>query len=462
MKKMKLLLALSACAVLAFPATACTPPVNENEFEEGKYNITVACQSEENEEAVMEKLATSYEAKNPDVNVIVKNFGSSDLDGYMQNYAWNEDKLANIVWVPDDKFAPWAAKGHFLDLRPMYEASKETSYELYYESMLHAASYTGEYKPYSVDKSEKHALYYAPRDYNKIGICYNTDLFEDFGIYDLLPEDFSHENWNMDTFITFLQGVSGKIKEAGAAYSASYDAINLFLQWEPVYTSVFKEMGSSGILDANYDLNLKSAENRQILSKLYDELFSDKTMIGTEDGFKQGYTAMTVCVRPVAYTFYSVMKGKVDFLPFPTEAVGAGCSGYAITTRTADKTQKANGVEKTNKELCWDFIKYIISEEGQEVAGEFGTSVPILKSLKDNGSWTKAMNPNLNHSAWLAGEELRLMTYNVFKPDARPSLRSCVDAIINKQQSVDEGTYAKMTGWLDTYTTNFNRVNDLL
>lgn len=453
--KTKKFISLLACTTLALSATACGKPPMTQKEEKGKYNITIACQQEEGEIEVLKTLEAAYEAKNPDVNIIVKDFGGGSLDDYMTNNG-RVNTLADIVWVPDDLFAPWAEKGgFFLDLRELYEASEETAYSNYYESMLHSASYTGEYKPLSEDNSKDYGLYFAPRDYNKIGIAYNTALFKRFGIE--APTDFSREAWNMETFIAFLQDAADKIEASGSANALTYRVISFFLQWEPVYTSVFKELGSDGIVKENGELNLTSEKNREIMRYLYDELFSDETIVGTEMDFKKGYTLMATCVRPVAYTAYQQRQGTIDFLPFPTEAIGAGCSGYAITKSNASKTQTVNGVKKTNKELCWDFIKYVITEEGQEVAGAFGTSVPILKSLEENGAWKTAMPNAKNHSAWLAGEELRLTTYNRYDTEIRTSLRANVGSIFSDLQNKTSGAESKFEKTLSTQTSEFNR-----
>lgn len=452
--KAKKLISLVAGVILACCATACAPPMTQQE-EKGKYNITVACQQEEGEIEVLQKLAEEYEKTHTDVNIIIKDFGGGNLDDYMTNNG-RVKTLADIVWVPDDMFAPWAEKGgFFLDLREFYESSEETAYSNYYESMLHAASYTGEYKPLSESTDAKYGLYYAPRDYNKIGIAYNTQLFQQFGIE--VPTDFSHEAWNMETFIDFLQGVARKIHEKGESYALTYRAISFFLQWEPVYTTVFKEMGGDSIVKEDGTLNLDSENNQQLMRRLYDELFSNETILGTEMDFKKGYTLMATCVRPVAYTAYAQRKGTIDFLPFPAKAIGAGCSGYAITKEKANETQTVNGVTKTNKELCWDFIKYIITEEGQQVAGAFGTSVPVLKSLEASGQWTKAMGEDKNHAAWLAGEELRLTTYNRYATDIRTSLRANVSAIFSALQNKASGSENNFLNTLTLQTSEFNK-----
>ena len=101
--KAKKIISLVACMILACSATACGGPPMTQQEESGKYNITVACQQEEGEIEVLEKLAEEYEKTHTDVNVIVKDFGGGGLDDYMTNNG-RVKTLADIVWVPDDLF----------------------------------------------------------------------------------------------------------------------------------------------------------------------------------------------------------------------------------------------------------------------------------------------------------------------------------------------------------------------
>lgn len=449
---MKIWVACLCVAVFSFATVGCGSPFAKREkWEDGKYNITIACQAKDGETSMLRTLKAAYEAKNPDVNIIISDFGdeSTLLDSYMTNYASMKDKLPMMIWVPDDQFALWAKGGNFIDLRPFYERDASTDYSLYYESMLHAASYSGEFRPtqsYEGDyspasgksDSEAYGLFFAPRDYNKIAIVYNTKLFARFGIQ--VP-DFT-QNWNMNTFISFAQSVADKIKNRGAAYGA-YRALHLFTQWEPVYTTVFKAMGSNGLVQSG-KLVLNDAKNQEIMDTLYDNLYSYDKAISTSDSFKQGTVCMDVICRSDFLNILLTLKDDdgspiADFMPFPAEDIGAGCSGYAITKAHAEETQTLNGVTKTSKELCWDFIKYILSEEGQELAGSTGLLQPILKSLEEDGAWRSAVSKDLNHDAFVAGNELRLTTYNTFDPVNRTKLRGLMIDFFQTLEDKTEG-----------------------
>ncbi len=485
MMKTKKLWALICSGVLSLGALAgCGGGGGNDPFDsgakpvEGKYNLTIACQDEDGEKEILNVLKKAYEKKNPNVNVIIKDFGGDLFTNYMAKYATNQSKLPDVIWMPDDQFAAFAKGGYFLDLRSYYEADASTDYSLYYETMLHTASYTGEFRPTtsytgsyvaetaSTEKSDSadHGLYYAPRDYNKIGIVYNTRLFKQFKIdvptqnEDGTWENTSNGKWDMEALIDLTQNIATAIEGKGAAF-AGYRALNLFLQWEPIYTTIFKAMGSEGLIGTDAFL-VDNEKNKEICDTLYNELFSSKIAIDRNSNFINGTTFMGVVVRPTAYTYSMSLKNEdgstmIDFLPFPAEEIGAGCSGYGILKTHANDEQEIGGVKKLTKDLAWDFIKFVISEEGQEATGELGFTQPILKSLEKNGTWTKAISPDLNHSAWVAGKELRLTSYNHFDPSKRTTLRNIVQAYFQNLSDQQEGAPEKREALIKTYTDDF-------
>lgn len=102
---------------------------------------------------------------------------------------------------------------------------------------------------------------------------------------------------------------------------------------------------------------------------------------------------------------------EVDFLPFPYDYVGVGCTGYAITSLAATRvsehaeTKEGTNEKMTNADYAWLFLKYIVSEEGQNAIGETGMGVPSLMSMKDSGTWMEYGSADLNHEAFVEERE---------------------------------------------------------
>ena len=460
---MKKILATLLSGMTLLSCAACTSPFEDSGVVDGKYNITIAAQDEDGEQEILQILADRYQEINPNVNIVIRDFGGERFERFMARHASLQDELPMIMWAPDDQFAMYAEGGYFLDLRSYYESSAETSYDLYYESMLHAANYWGNYKPLSEDSDPKYGLYFAPRDYNQIAIVCNTKLFNQFGIE--IPD--TSDGWEMSELFELCRNICKKLSESGNKAKA-YRAIKLFAQWEPVYTTMFKALGSDGVIQDG-KLAMDTEQNKAIINKLYEELYGagyyndTNYMIDTADDFNRGTVFMTVVSRPLVLAMSKNLKDAttgeplIDFLPFPAEYVGAGCSGYGIITKHAEEEQTVNGVTKKVKDICWDFIKFVISEEGQELAGSTGFMQPILKSLEAGGAWRSAISSDLNHGAWCQGKELRLTSYNVFEPAKRSSLRNIATTFFQGCADYTKGSPANVGGHIETYVEYFNR-----
>ncbi len=471
MKFKKFAAAMLAGLAIATSATLTScggDPFEDQSEVSGKYNVEVGYVDSDGGKVVLDALKKDYEAKHDDVNIILKSLGSG-FDAYM-NQKWNnKEDLPDVIWMPDNEFSGWAAGGNFVDLRSYYESSADTSYDKYYESMLNCASYSGEFKPLSESSDAKYGIYFAPRDYNKVVIAVNKSLFES---YDVAIPDTSN-GWTMSDFFALCAEINAKITarvNAGGAgaMEASYNRAVFFqLSMEAVYTTMFDSMGSNGIASADGNVLLDSLENAAILSAYYDNITApDYVLSKSASSFQQGQTFMRCIVRPTAVDLKPYLKDNMDFIAFPakkadgTSAIGTGCSGYGICAAHAEDEQTVNGVTKKMKDLAWDFIKYVISEDGQEVAGETGLSVPVLKSLAADGKWRTALGNGVNHDAFLSGDELSLNTFTVFDAKLRSSLRPFITSFFDNMSNPTNGKVGNRETYLTACKTQFKAMYD--
>ena len=463
MNKIKKTIGVFALASSALAIASCGEK-GPTRKEVEKFTITVTCQESDGEITFLESLAEGYMKLNPDRNVIVKNFGGSTFDNYMKSHSFDKQNLGDIIWMPDDYFASFAIGENFVDLRPYYEASSETSYDKYYQSMLHAANYYGEYKPYSVDPSPEAGIYFAPRDYNKPVIVCNTDLFNSAGI--ALPE--VNEGWTLQEFTEFCQTVANTIKTSKHPLVNGAEAIYFNLGWEPIYTTFMNAYGADPVVDSTGHFNLHSEKNCEFLDYMYNNFAKyEKLMCYREESFNDGTCFMRMEVRSAIIENIAKVKDPdtgeayIDFLPMPSDAtthsIGAGCSGYGIIANQAKNVQVCNGEEKTVEELAWDFIKYTISTQGQNDAGKSGGSVPVLKELENSGAW-RQFHPEFNHDAFISGNELRLTTFNIFNPSSscRTSLRASISSIFSKTMDKSLGSAEQRNNWMPGIRDQFD------
>ena len=467
-----------------------------------KYEITIACSAEMGEQVVLEKLIAAYEEKNPDVEIVLETFSDNGFEQYMLGVAADLESSANIIWTSDTYHSDWDV--YFTDLRPYYESSAETDYSLYYETTLDAAStngyfkptknYTGAFRSDDLDADSdgyedyanhsEYGLYYAPREFSKPTILCNTYLFGELddayettykevnGVTEM-PSDYvstrvrlqeiaSGADWDsLDDLTEFTRFLAERIyyivynttdRTLGRKWT-NRAVLDLSLEWEPVYTTVMNELGVDLIGD---DGGLQLEQYEAQLEALHNAMFptdNEELSYYTMDSgleFSTGNLLMTVCSRPVVLGYanmFEAMYGDtcLEALAFPASDVAVTGSGYAISNIWDGKGMTVNGVYKSYTELSWDFIKYIITEEGQEVAGATGLNIPVLKKLyaaEGNGGVTPAWRAveslgAINHDAWVAGGELRLDTYNVFIARRRATFRATVGDFFAALQEKD-------------------------
>lgn len=82
---------------------------------------------------------------------------------------------------------------------------------------------------------------------------------------------------------------------------------------------------------------------------------------------------------------------------------------------------------------------------------------PVLKSLEETGAWRSAVSKDLNHEAFLAGEELGLRLYDDIDPVDRTALRGAMsfffETLANKTEGANDGhREANMQVLIDAFT----------
>ena len=497
------------------------------------YKITVACQTEQGEEEVLQLLKSCYEELYTDREIEIKTFSGEGFEEYMLGIAANQDSSPNIIWTSDTLHSQWDE--YFTDLRPYYEASEETDYSLYYETMLDTAATNGYFKPTKNYKGafrsddldtadgyedyknhSEYGLYYAPRDYNKPAILCNTYLFAELdkeyekqykkteevsempadyqSTTDRLAAIVNGTDWDeLQDLYAFAKLVATRISyvvnnpsstKNGKAW-AQKRALNLFLDWEPTYTTIMNELGVDLLAD---DGSLQIASSMEAFESIHEALFPSKTeadkdiakylcSIGEDSGFSKGYVFMTVSSRPVVLGYGNTFKGvygstSLDAIRLPVEYIAAGNSGYAISNIWEGKGIEVNGVYKSYTELSWDFIKFIITEGGQEIAGATGLNIPVLKHLYDaesNGgeipAWRKVESlGTMDNEAWVAGKELRQDLFYIYNPRKRNTFRQELKSFFVSLQKSNygEGSLEKLVESTSRNYANQKPSNHLL
>ena len=429
-----------------------------------KFEISISARSLVSEQSVLNLWKAEYEKLNPNVTVKVEGWGSNEgtSESYFMKNAMNRSYLTNIIYTTDDSTALLAQKKNFVDLRPYFEQSPETDYTNYYTTMFDTTSFYGEFRPttsytgaYECEKSNdaQYGVYFAPREYNMPGLLCNITLFKEHFATETEKANWTNDTlkqiwirlgegteWNWTTFVKALKTISKKCVELNANGDLGYRGCEMQNTWEPVFTTIMKELGSDGLFAVNEDTgevvcNLASDTNKAAFDIIISDfgMGKDKYMIDTDYG-NSNFSIQRVFSNIVSYpevgNYYGAFKKnnqELGAINVPCSFVGAGCGGYGILVDKANEIQTlTTGETAKTADLCWDFLKYMLSKDGQNVAGKEGYIQPVLKELADTGDWLLAYDGKIDHSAFATASPLRLDTFTFANPSARNDLRTDV------------------------------------
>ncbi len=402
MKQTKKVFGLATTLLLLVPTMiGCK---NNDDSDGNAITLKVAVDVTKTEVNIIEKLIEGFTAENKDISIKVVKI-TQGYDSYIQkNFDQGKVKstMADIISVYDYNSEYWTSMNLFKPLTT-YMTRDGIKEEDYVSSM------------FSLGKSGAEGdnnYYWLPRDYNKVVVCYNTKIFETAEI--AKPTN----DWTMEDFNNICKTLLEK-KEEIKKVTGTYDfwPAEMNIKWTAVYYPWIKSYGGDfladdGTLFKNPDKVKSSVLNLLNYAdtpdgKKYQGLGYSNPIGQSSDqaNFVNKKAAMTFTVRPNVKSFADSLNNNIDFVSLPKitdndgnqSYIGSGCTGYGITA----------GCDESKEEAAWKFLKYIVSKEGQEVMGETGSGVPVLKSLLNDSTakWNNFISKDLNHSAFTAYPE---------------------------------------------------------
>lgn len=370
-----------------FPMSACDiggeDEDNDPDLLARPIQITIGVQDNSSELSIIRSFIKPFVNSQEEINVVIQRM-AGNVDTVMKNYI-NTNSMPDMVWTGSDLHSKYSGNGYFEDLS-VWDANDDTfSFTDLQDKSVESAKI----------KPTESGIYFMPRDYNKVVVFYNKDAFDSAGL------TYPTNDWEWDDFLEVCKTLREKMDadtDPRNGLSRASFPVDAELTWSPVHDGIMQSYGAKW---ANEDqtAGFDSDEARAAFTSMRD-LVQNKYAV--DPNLKQAGTnlfaarqaAMWFSVRPNLQVCLS-KNINVDFVAFPKigddPKVTAGCSGYAMSS-----TSK-------NKEACWEFLKFVVSEEGQESFGNTQNAVPVLKALQNKGTWMETEGLNgvkLNHSAF--------------------------------------------------------------
>lgn len=435
---MKKILSFALTLLLALGvATGCGAPTGNSESKPSEVNLhpdenvtatlRVAVENYTAEKKIISEIGEILTAKYPNVTVKIETISG----GISSQYAtWFRNKNVPDILVNNsfDMFT-LSDKGLLSDLTPYLEAEAadpESTFDIndYYESYIKMgqANFDGE-------------QYMIPRSADRVVCHYNKAIFKAAGVDMSLVRN----GWTWDDFMTVCATLR-KYYDSQDSMKA-YTLVDPYFMWEAVYNPIFESYGVE-YYDENGEVALESAATENALKfikSIIDDKYASRPsveqagMAGNKGCmlFHSQAASLMATELSVYYPDAEKVSDYYDVVTMPVipghEKIGCGAAGYSVY----------DGSE--NKDLAWQFLKILLSKEGQNIMADSGSNyVPVRKDMADytnpENHWGKGYE-DLNLSAYTyncgAGDDPDWNCYTTYIARKAPKYASSVGSALS-------------------------------
>ena len=354
--------------------------------------LRVAMLNTTQEEELMDELAAGFNVIYPNVD-----FESTKLTTYESGIAQTIATGTNldVIWVPDAYVTSLADQGLLYNLEKYMEKSEKDGLfdpDDYQPAMMQLGQYKHGSDP------ENTAQYFLPRDYSKIVTYINTALVEKYAPeFDVQYYVEHMDEWTWDVMLDLC----GQLQKGMANEQTKPRIVEAMWRWLILFyglvraeDGVYLDASGSAVLDEGFQNALNLV--RDLIDKGYTTFDTNLTELNR---FHSAQSVIAFQSRPYLATAV-VLEDDLEILPFPAigddPKVGTGTTGYGICTSSE------------NPDLAWEFIRYMMSANGQTVLSETGKAVPSMISLQtgENPGWKQFYSQyNYNHDAFVFAPE---------------------------------------------------------
>ena len=435
---MKKILSFALTLLLALGvATGCGAPTGDSGSKPSEVNLhpdenvtatlRVAVENYTAEKKIISEIGEILTAKYPNVTVKIETISG----GISSQYAtWFRNKNVPDILVNNsfDMFT-LSDKGLLSDLTPYLDAEAadpESTFDIndYYESYIKMgqANFDGE-------------QYMIPRSADRVVCHYNKAIFKAAGVDMSLVRN----GWTWDDFMTVCATLR-KYYDSQDSMKA-YTLVDPYFTWEAVYNPIFESYGVE-YYDENGEVALESdaTENAlKFIKSIIDNKYASRPsveqagMAGNKGCmlFHSQAASLMATELSVYYPDAEKVSDYYDVVTMPVipgrEKIGCGAAGYSVY----------DGSE--NKDLAWQFLKILLSKEGQNIMADSGSNyVPVRKDMADytnpENHWGKGYE-DLNLSAYTyncgAGDDPDWNCYTTYIARKAPKYASSVGSAIS-------------------------------
>lgn len=444
--------------------------INPDKNMEGKLKIAVP--NVDSHIDAIEAFVSSYNEKFPNIDVEIVKFDLDQYKGKVKDFAAaaqavnRPQDMFDVFWLPQDYINEWYSLRLVGSLDALIEKDPDVSKDMLISNAVESSSVNG-------------SLYMMPRDYNQVVMYYNKKMFDDVGMDYPTSKMSAADFEEMIVELRERLCTSNKTNDYGVKYKEGISCIiDCNIKWDSLAWPLLKSFGGT-IVNEQGEVTFDSEENLNAFkywkSLTENEDYACPLAISVEKGgtnpgiqFRMQQAPLYFQSRAVAsdivtsttmggQTYYGITDLGAAGLPQfgPTYTIGGGCSGYAVYSEVVNVTE------------AWQFVKHVVSVEGQNAYSETGGCVPVRKDLLEdkNAAWRKSL-PDVfdaaDHEAFVENMDCYASTrdfYQYIPLSAQSSILAKIEETFNsmaplKNDSIMRGT---LTSYAQTMQDIINK-----
>ncbi|MBO1752128.1 sugar ABC transporter substrate-binding protein [Actinotalea sp. BY-33] len=330
----------------------------------GETTIRYAFWGVPEEVEVQEQLKAAFEAEHPEITVELDHVSDAGAFGANMLTQIAGGNAPDVFYVGEALVSSFGQRGVLEDLMPYIERDG-VDLEAYID---------GTVQPLVTPENEMFAF---PKDNTPMMVYYNKRLFDEAGV------EYPSDDWTWEEMRTAAEQLTVREGNQVRQYGIDYGA-----GWTTYMPTVYSNGGTLFNEDrtASTYADPATAEAVQAIADLWltepavapsPDAFAEMGLNGT-DLFLSGRLAMQLNGRWNAF-FIRDLEDEWGVAPMPSLEEGKTTSLF-VTLAVPENSQ--------NKDAAWEFVKFVVSEEGQRINSPTGLGLPVLESLVEDGpSW---------------------------------------------------------------------------
>lgn len=304
------------------------------------------------------QLAEDFEQKRPDVRIVLQ-YTPNDYGEKLQLQLIS-NSAADIILMDDEPYPSYAIRGYLEDLQPYIERDRE---ELRLDDFF----------PTAMDAFTFRGLTAAmPWDGMAVMMYYNKDLFDAAGI------PYPNADWTWEDFREIARKLT--VDHDGDGRPDQYGALFIF-SWLDIQPLLWS-FGARMLDEEGVRAAIDSPEAYAAARFMQAIKFEDRSAIwfGDQQGMYPGVQILTgrLGMTPVGWFMSQVLSDIKGGMRWGVCRMPRGPGGR-YTRVTWDGISINAARPQPIKEIAWDFVKHLLSEESQKTIAYSGRGIPVIR-----------------------------------------------------------------------------------